>query len=472
MVAAQRVTARSLSRMIGPWEASGSAYTALADKMRHLLSTGQLPVGARMPSERELSDVLPMSRTTVSAAYTRLRDEGILISRRGSGSWLSLPAGTTRLADLARPTRVLDLTKAAPSAPLGVLHQAMSAAASALPTYLPSAGYELEGLPRLRIAVAESYTRRGLRTEPDQIMVTNGALHGLALVLSALLRDGDRVLVESPTYPNALQAIERAGGRSVPVPLNSDGWDFDGLTATLRQSAPRLAFVVPDYHNPTGHLLDNAGRARLVAALRNSRTIAIVDETLAGLRLDGPATPAPVASFDETAISLGSMSKTCWGGLRIGWVRAEPAVIAQLSAVRPGFDLGTPVLEQLIACFLLEDLDQIVAPHRAALRDQRDTLARLLRANFPDWHWTTPHGGLALWVQVPFSTTALVTEAERADLLLTAGTRFGATRDLDSWLRLPFTHSTDTLRAAVEALTTVVSQMVNHAVPPGSAHVI
>lgn len=460
-----RVSAVELARLLGRWQGSGSAYAVLADHVRQMLLDGRLPLGARLPSERELTGVLPVSRTTVSAAYEQLRAEGILVSRRGAGSWLTLPDGVSQLAELGDRPQVIDLTRAAPQAPLGVLHDAMSAAVTALPAYLPDPGYELFGLPQLRAAIAEGYRRRGLTTDGDQIMVSSGAQHGLALVLRTLLSPGDRVLVDSPTYPNALLAISQAGGRAVPVPLPTEGWNLDALAATLRQTSPKLAFLIPDYHNPTGALLDAAARAQLVQALRATHTQTVIDETLVDLRLDGPPVPPPIAALDDTAISLGSMSKSCWGGLRIGWIRAQPAVMAQLAASRPGIDLGTAILEQLTATYLLEHLDQVTAPHRAGLRERRDTLARLLTHHLPDCRWTTPHGGLSLWVRLPVSSTALSAAAQRAELKLTPGTRFGSSPDLDRWLRLPYTQPVDTLREAVSRLTLVARDLPELTVP-------
>lgn len=457
MTTPSSISAGQLARLLGDWEGPGPAYVRLAAAVRRLLLDGRLPLGARVPSERELTDVLPVSRTTVAAAYDQLRAEGVLASRRGARSWLTLP---DRSAALAPPApdgpAVLDLTRAAPAAPVGVLHQAMTAALDGLVAHLPGPGYELLGLPALREQVAEGYRRRGLPTDPDQVLVTSGALSGLSLVLRTLLSPGDRVLAESPTYPNGLLALAQAGARVVPLPVRTAGWDLERLGATLRQAAPTLAYLVPDHHNPTGALLDDAGRAHLVEQLRATRTVAVVDETLVELRLDGPPRPAPVAALDDTVVTLGSMGKSHWGGLRIGWVRAAPDLISRIAATRPGVDLGTPVLEQLAAAHLLAQGDRVVAPAREATRLRRDALADVLTRELPDARWALPHGGLALWAELPVSTTALARAAERSRLLVSPGTRFGAAPELDRWLRLPYTLPVDALGEAVARLAAVV----------------
>ncbi|MEK8169076.1 aminotransferase class I/II-fold pyridoxal phosphate-dependent enzyme [Streptomyces sp. M19] len=165
--------------------------------------------------------------------------------------------------------------------------------------------YDDLGIPALREALAARYTARGLPTEPAEIMITNGAHHGFALALHLLAGPGDRVLVEQPGYPHAFDAI--AAARAVPVPVPVDpfadpAWDLDGIAATLRQTAPRLAYLMVDFHNPTGRRLDAAGRERLGALLAATRTHAVVDESAVDLDLtagsgDGAGAPPPLAAF-------------------------------------------------------------------------------------------------------------------------------------------------------------------------------
>jgi DNA-binding transcriptional MocR family regulator len=472
MFPGNHLSAAQLARLLGDWQGSGRGprYLALSTALRQLLLDGRLPLGARVPSERELTAVLPVSRSTVAAAYERLREEGFLVSRRGARSWLTLPDRSVGLLPAAcDESAELDWTRAAPAAPIGVLHEAMTAAANALTAHLPGPGYELLGLWPLRATIAEGYCRRGLPTEPDQILITNGAQHALSLILRALLTPGDRVLTESPTYPNALLALAQAGARPVSVPVQAAGWDLDLVEATLRQAAPTLAYLIPDYHNPTGALLDEAGRVRLVEALQATRTTAVIDETLVDLRLDGPPMPAPTAALHDGVITLGSMSKSHWGGLRIGWIRAQPNLVTQIAEVRPGADLGTPVLEQLAAAHLLHNPDRVLPAARGAARERRDALVDLLTQVLPEMKSTLPHGGLSLWVELPFSATALAQAADRERLHLSPGTRFGTAAELDRWLRLPYTLPVDALRAAVLRLQAIARTMPDTATLPRPA---
>ena len=305
----------------------------------------------------------------------------------------------------------------------------------------------------LRAAIAEHLTRRGAPTTPEQVLVTNGAQHALALLLRVLAGPGDRVLVDHPTYPNALDAIHAAGARPAPVALEPGGWDMEMLGATLRQAAPRLAYVIADNHNPTGLTLPAAERERLVALARATRTPLVVDETLAELSLEPHApAPAPLAAYGD-AITIGSMSKAFWAGLRIGWIRASATLVQRLALARATIDLASPVVEQLMAAELLADPDAVLVPHRAALRARRDALAAAVRSTFPGWRFELPGGGLSLWIELDAPrSTALAAVAGRHGVRLAAGPRFGVDGAFERFLRLPFALAEPQLEDAVERI--------------------
>src|SRR5215468_3127766 len=240
-----------------------------------------------------------LSRTTVAAAYRLLREEGYLASRRGSGSVTALPPGRLRrhapwVPAVPDDGDTLDLALASPEA-CPEVPAAMAAALELLPAYLHGHGYDSYGLPVLREAVAQRYTVRGLPTTPGQIFITAGAQHALDLLLRCLVGPLDPVLVESPTYPNALDALTRARTRVVAVGLAPEGWDIEAFVATLRQSLPRLAYLMPDFHNPVGHLMGARDRAALATAAAAVGTRLVIDETFAELPLGaaGVALPAP-----------------------------------------------------------------------------------------------------------------------------------------------------------------------------------
>jgi DNA-binding transcriptional MocR family regulator len=454
------VSGVQLARLLTDWRlaaSSGPAYGRLAAALRALLVDGRLPLAARLPAERDLAARLGISRTTVTAAYDSLRGEGFLRARQGAGTFTALPPG--HVHQVAGFTSgdggpALDLAVASPDAVPEVVQAAVDRAVARLGRHLRGHGYDVLGLPELREVVAARYGARGLPTSPEQVVVTAGALAALGLAIRSLLGPGDRVVVDTPTYPNALDAVRRAGGRLSPVALDEAGWDLDRLEGAYRSSLPRLGYVVADFANPTGNLLDADGRARLVRAAGRAGSTLVVDETLVDVVLDDVAMPPPVAAFDDDdgVVSVGSTSKSHWGGLRTGWLRAPRSLVARLAEARSAVDLAPPVLEQLVAADLLSDPGALPA-RRAQLRSRREALTAALAERCPEWSWRPPQGGLVLWVRLdaPVST-ALAAAAGRHGVRLVPSGRFAADGTGERHVRLPYALPEPQLREAVSRL--------------------
>ncbi|MEV4935884.1 MULTISPECIES: PLP-dependent aminotransferase family protein [unclassified Sphingobium] len=450
----------SLLRLLGAWRAEGSAepaYRQLAQALRMLVLDGRVGLNVRLPGERELAAALGLSRTTIAAAFDRLRDEGFLESRQGSGSVTRLPPGRMEQAlpeiELTDGVDILNWTHAALPAAPGV-GRACQLAVEALPAFLGELGYDPLGLPPLRRAIAAYYERRGCPTSPDQIIVTNGAQQGLSLLLHWLAGPGDRAVIDHPTYHNAIQALQRAHVVPVPVGLPAQGWDIDAMEAAFRQTSPRFAYIIADFHNPTGRSMDPATRRALVAAATRSHMPLIIDETMAAMGLDNMP-PPPVAVHDPSGrqvITLGSASKIFWGGLRVGWIRADPQTVAALGRLRTTMDMASPVVEQLAVAHLI-DGDEGLGPRAAMLRGRRDHLLALIERHLPHWRAESPAGGLSLWAELPRGeATALAAIAESHGVRVAPGPRFGVSGAFERFLRLPFTLPEEQLTMGVERL--------------------
>lgn len=444
-------------------------YRALADGIRLLVLEGRVAVAARLPAERELAATLGVSRTTVAAAYEALRAEGFLVSRRGSGSWTAVPAGRPLPGRGLEPLppgadgSVIDLGCAALPAPEPWLTRAVQAALAELPPAARTHGDFPAGLPELRRALADRYTARGVATMPEQIMVTTGAMGAVAAICRLLAAGGERVAVEHPSYANVLQLMREAGARLVPVPMaaNLGGWELPAWRRVLEAASPRMAYVVADFHNPTGALASERQRAELVAAARTAGTVLVVDETMADLALDlapGERPPRPVCAFDHGGtgvVTVGSASKSFWAGLRIGWVRAAPEVIRRLVAARVSADLASPVVEQLALAWLLRSggWEKAIEERRSVVRDNRDALAAALRRRLPDWDFHLPRGGLTLWVRTGgLSGSRIADVAERLGVRVPSGPRFGVDGAFEGYLRIPFTVDAATAEEATSRL--------------------
>ncbi len=457
----RRISAPALARLLGTLPPHTPGYQAVADATRRCILDGSLPLHTRIPSERELAETLGVSRTTTAAAFERLRSSGFLLTRRGSGSVTTVPHGPDGAAGAAgawsgqvadSPGAPVDLTLAAPSAPTQ-LHGAAQRALEALPRHLAGTGYTFLGLPALRAALAERYTRRGTPTSPEEILVTTGAQQAIYLLMASFTGQGDRVVVEHPAYPHAIAAVRGVGGRPVPVPVGRGGVDLDLLESTIRQSAPRLVHLTPDFHNPTGATLDPQARERLREMAARYRTPVVGDETLTDLALDGPA-PACVlgTSPGQHLLAIGSASKSFWGGLRVGWVRARADVIARLGQERARHDLSTGLLDQLITLELLAEEDVVLAERRVTLRLQRDALLAAVERELP-WRVERPAGGLSTWADLgaPLSS-ALAAIAPQHGVVVVPGTIFGVDGAFENRLRLPFAIDVERLERGVLAL--------------------
>ena len=453
----ERTTALAhLAELLGGPAGGRRAYEQLAAGLRQLVVDGRLLVGARIPSERELAGALGVSRSTVTAAYGLLREAGYLTGTRGAGSSVALPAVPVARPDepLGADPSLLDLTAAAPPAP-AELPALVTAAVAGLPPLLSGVGLHPLGLQPLRQAIADRYTARGQPTTPAQILVTQGALHGWDLLLRAYAAPGARVAVEQPTYPAALDAVAAARARPLLIGVDPGGWALDPALAAWRRTPPVLALLTPDHQNPTGAVLPEEARDRL-RRLASDRTLVVTDETFAELWLDGPPTARPLATGRgaDTVVTLGSLSKVVWAGLRIGWLRAPEAVVRRVAVARTSQDAATPALEQLVALQVLGQLDALLPGRRAAARERRDALLAALAEQLPAWRPTRPSGGLALWVDLGAGTssTALTRAARTHGVRLTPGPRFTVGGTHDRFLRLPYTLPVRELREAVRRL--------------------
>ncbi|GAA3716873.1 PLP-dependent aminotransferase family protein [Nonomuraea antimicrobica] len=437
------------------------AYRHLAQAISTLILDGRISLHTRLPAERELATALNTSRPTITAAYDLLRQSGYAHSRKGAGTWTALPEdrAPTRVARFLQPgDSAIDLARAAFGLPEHLLVDALREVAPHLTEHAHTPGYHPYGLPELRATIAERFTRRGLATVPEQILVTSGAQHAFTLVIGLLSAPGDRVMVESPSYPNVLDAIRRARLRPVSVPVTDTGWDVEIIESTLRQVVPQLAYLIPDFHNPTGLLMPAHERVRVLRAAQRTGTWLVIDETMAELALDVPA-PPPFACHAAPGgagqvITIGSMSKTYWGGLRIGWLRAPSRLVTELAGQRIATDLGGSVLDQLLARNLLAREADVLPSRLEQIREQRTALTAALAGHIPQWTWRLPPGGLSLWVDMgePIAS-ALAERALAYGVRIEGGAFFAADPGLfEQRLRIPYTKPSDTLREAVHRM--------------------
>lgn len=422
---------------LGAQSVAGATAAALAGRIRALILDGRLTVGERLPSERALAVELRRSRSTTTRVYDLLEGDGYVSRRQGGGTRVALPREYVSPRE-HEDDSAIDLSIASMDSTPG-LYDATVRSLPRLAALRGTSGYSLRGMPELRDAVAQRFTERGVPTTAEEIIITSGALNALNLVLATIGRRGERAVVEQPTFPHALEAIRRYGYRLLPTPVDVDGWDTAHLSDLLLQSRPHVAYLIPDFHNPTGATLPDADRPLIAAMARNTGTQLIVDETTVELDIDRGWRPLPLAAFGPHVITVGSMSKIAWGGMRIGWIRAERSVISRLLAVRPSFELGTALLEQCIAIELLTEMPALTAHVRSRLAAGRAAVAEGLE-RIDGVRMPQTDGGLSAWVDLGAPVSTMLSLAAREHgLILPPGPRFTTGGVLERRLRIPIT---------------------------------
>jgi DNA-binding transcriptional MocR family regulator len=449
-------------------DGDGPLYERLAAALRRAVERGELVPGTRLPPERELARQLGLGRNTVAAAFDLLRRDGVVVRRQGSGTIVAGDSGVgMRAAELSTslqrsllfrtqpPPGAVDFLGAHAPANETVLEALAEAAAAAeIRTLARRHGYFPAGYPPLRQAIARRLSATGLPTDEEEIVVTTGAQQALSLIAVACTRPGETVVVEDPTFPGAIDAFRLAGARLATVPVDEGGADTTAIAAAAKLHGARVVYVIPSFQNPTGVLMP-LERRRHLALLAKSRGLLVVEDcSLAELSLVAEV-PGPVAALapDAPVLTVGSLSKVVWGGLRVGWIHGSRPAIAQLARVKAVLDLGSPIFNQLVVSGLFSRLDEIVDLRREELRSRVDLAARLLGKELPDWSWREPQGGWCLWARLPAgSSRELAPLADEEGIAIVPGSVMSAHGDFDDYVRLPLGHTEKTLRLGITRL--------------------
>lgn len=462
----------NLETVLGHWvDRSGPLHAKLTDALRDAIEQGQLTGGSRLPSERDLARRLSVSRSTVVTAYDALRGSGLLESRQGSGTRVC-PIGQRPRAhpdgDIAGITMnpvyrslmnesdsIISLATAVLPADECLAEAFAEFAASDADKLWEHIGYSPAGLPALRDAVADHLSQAGTPTVADQVVMTTGAQQAVNLAAMQLVQPGDEVIVESPSFAGTLDAFRSRGARLATVPIDDDGVDAHAVKQQAQARRPSAVYVMPSFHNPTGAQLSES-RRRVLAELATTDDVPVIeDNTLEYFPMDA-ATIRPIAAFagdDAPVLSVGSVNKAAWGGLRVGWIRGPHRLISRVAELKALTDLGSPLIDQAIAARIVPQLDEVRERHRATLLHHRQVITDLLTTQLPDWEWNTPHGGASLWVHLPAGdASAYAQVALRHGVELIPGQMMSPASAHHGYFRLPFTQDPAVLEEIVHRL--------------------
>jgi DNA-binding transcriptional MocR family regulator len=450
-------------------------FEQLADDIAAAIADGVYAAGERLPSVRQTCLARRMSPSTVFKAYYLLEARGLVVAREKSGYFVaaskprrplelqacSSPADQAAVVDvsalvfavLKSATRadVVPFGSAFPDPLLFPLRRLARSMASAVKALDPLGTLDdlSPGNLALRRHIAQRYRLDGLDLDPDQIVVTNGALEALNLSLLTVARPGDAVVVESPCFYAALQAIERNGMRAIEVATHpQEGIELPALERVLAQQQPRACWLMTTFQNPLGGLMPMEKKRALVELLARHDVPLIEDDVYAELHF-GKARPLPAKAFDQAGLVLhcGSFSKCLAPGYRVGWVAAG-RFATSLARHKLTLSLTTarPTQTALVDYLQHGGYDRHLRQLRGVLREREQAFAQAVARLFPpSTRATRPEGGYFTWLELPDGSDAIALQQRAAALGISVapGPIFSASRDFRGHLRLNYGHPLD-----------------------------
>ena len=315
-----------------------------------------------------------------------------------------------------------------------------------------------EGFAPLRQAIADFLP---WNVDPEQVLITTGSQQALDLIGKVFLDKGSRLLVEKPTYLGALQAFTPMEPVAVGVDSDDEGMliaDFEKQVGTGADKA-RLAYVLPNFQNPTGRTMSDARRQALVETARELDIPLIEDNPYGDLWYEQEPHLPLAARNPEGVIYMGSFSKVLAPGLRIGFIVAPKSVYGKLTQAKQAADLHTPSFNQRVVAEVIKDgfLNRHVPTIRAMYKVQRDVMLMALEREMAglDVQWTRPVGGMFLWVKLPegMDAQALLAKAVERNMAFVPGAPFYAGEPQNNTLRLSYvTVSAEQINIGIAAL--------------------
>jgi GntR family transcriptional regulator / MocR family aminotransferase len=452
-------------------------YLQLQDELLGAILRGSAPAGTRLPSMRRLAKDLGVSRITVEAAYEALEAQGLVEARARSGTFVTRHAAQAagpreaskgdalpweaRLAPGANPARERMLGQVLRAA--GAEGAIPFAWGAGDPRLFPVDAFRViidrilrhgggaalgpadtQGEPALRASFASYLRKLDIAASADAIVVTTGSQQAIELVVGALVRPGDRVAVEEPTWPGALGTLESAGAEIAGVAQDDDGMRLDALERVLARGDVRLIYAVPTFQNPTGTVMPVARRLALLELARRHGVPVLEDDALREVRFGSPLPPA-LAALDQSGnvIYVGSFSKSVLPAARLGYMVAPPRLRRWAVARKRSMDMFCSPLMQRAMSEYLESGEAVRYWKRISriYAQRQRAMDEALTRHFPRGaRWRRSAGGPVMWVRLPDGVSArrLLGDAARAGLNFAPGEAFFVVPADQPYIRLNF----------------------------------
>ncbi|WP_410768091.1 PLP-dependent aminotransferase family protein [Fontibacillus sp. BL9] len=416
-------------------EKSGQRMQLVYDAVVEGIAKRDWKPGDKLPSVRIQSERLKVHRLTVLKAYRKLRDEGIIEVKYKSGYFVcgeqaAHEAGFSKADDRRPWDYQVHMSAVGRSRATEIQNQNMEYQMSKAlidPNLLPnrylsnyvrqvfdlypkvlSSYSDVMGDPGLREVMASYFLQKnGIVIGPDELMVTTGAQQAIDLVSRSLVKPGDPVLIERPTYGPAIDLFRQQKVNLIPIPISPEGYDLDQLEVIMKQYRPRLFYMNPTFHNPTGFTVPAFQRKRLVELAESYQCILVEDDVSHDVYFE-KAPPPPLFFYDTEGyvVYIRSFSKYVAPGLRVAFLSARPPLMSSLVPMKALTDHGSPLLGQKIFqhYFFSDRLQEHIAKLRTALQLRKEKMEAQLAET--GWQWLSPMGGLNLWVQLPGAISA------------------------------------------------------------------
>ena len=475
-------------------------YQQIKTHLRQGILSGSFAPDTRLPASRQLARDLGVNRITVETAYSELEAEGLIYSRVGSGTYVlpPIPLPPHPLDNLEtgwplwQQNLQIELSASRNAGSNERLKTSQHpdlisfAGGTSAPHMFPAddfrkvlqtvmrrdgmaaLGYgESNGFAPLRFTIAHVLASQGLQARPENILITAGSQQALSLVSQLLLKPGDTILVESPTYSGALELFSAVNFSVVGIPMDKQGMQVENLEKLLQQHHPKLIYTIPNFHNPTGTCLSSSRRRELIVLADRYNVPILEDDFVGDLRYDGRAQPS-LKALDPggRVIYANTFSKMIMPGLRVGFLLIEGPIYEHLVNFKRVNDLATSALIQraLEAYVTVGRYQSHLRRSCQIFRKRRDAMISAIQRYLPTGiRFDTPQGGLFLWVRLPdkMSSDDLLPIACQEGVDFVPGSRFFPERlqGVD-WIRLNFVvHSTEEIEVGIQRLGTAIEQL-------------
>lgn len=453
-------------------------YRQIENYFRQAIMSGSLEPETRLPASRNLARDLGVNRITVETAYAELEADGLIFSQVGSGTYVLPPPSLTSPLD-SNPNKLWPLWQQDLQAREEVIEKVnpeemLKSAGHPNPIdfskgigdsrLFPAEDFrkviqmvmrrdsvtaldygEYGGYVPLRSTIAHVLTSQGLPACPENILITAGSQQALALVSQILLRPGDVILVENPTYGGALDLFRVLGMKLVGIPVDEHGMKVEQLEKIIQQHHPKLIYTIPNFQNPTGVCMSSQRRRQLIALADDWNIPILEDDFVGDLRYEGSAQP-PLKGLDPggRVIYVSTFSKMLMPGLRVGFLLAEGPVYASLLRYKCANDLATSnLIQRALEAYVTVGRYQVhLRRSRQIYRKRRDAMLQAINRYFPaDVHVFQPRGGLFIWLRLPehLSSDRLLPLACEEGVAFAPGSRFFLDgSDGEHYMRLNF----------------------------------